>query len=84
MVSSIQISEETKEELFLIKARLELATGQKCTLEDAIKWLLKKERKKSFEERKRMSEKLFGIAPNISIADVSELRRQRSSRFENL
>jgi len=86
MVTTIQISEKTKEELFLIKSRLELATGRKFTLEEAIKWLIAKEGQKEPKERKKTIDELFGIAKQlgITIADVSELRRQRDSRFENI
>jgi len=85
MVTTIQISEKTKEELFLIKSRLELATGRKFTLEEAIKWLIAKEGQKDTQERRKAIDELFGIAKQlgITISDVSELRRQRDSRFEN-
>jgi len=85
MVTTIQISEKTKEELFLIKSRLELATGRKLTLEEAIKWLIAKEGQKDTQERRKAIDELFGIAKQlgITISDVSELRRQRDSRFEN-
>jgi len=86
MVTTIQISEKTKEELFLIKSRLELATGRKFTLEEAIKWLIAKERRGTAIDRKKISAELFGIASSIGVtlSDVSELRRERSSRFESL
>jgi hypothetical protein len=85
MVTTIQVDEKTKEELFAIKSRLELATGRKCTLEDAIKWLMARGRKKGFEERKNACEGLFGIAKSIglTLSDVSELRKERDSRFAN-
>jgi hypothetical protein len=86
MVTTIQISEKTKEELFLIKSRLELATGRKFTLEEAIKWLIAKEGQKDNKERRKAIDELFGIAKQfgITILDVSELRRQRDSRFEGV
>ncbi|HUY00536.1 MAG TPA: hypothetical protein VMV49_13330 [Candidatus Deferrimicrobium sp.] len=84
MVSTIQISEKTKEKLFLIKSQLELATGQKCTLEDAIKWLIARGRRNTIEERKKLSDELFGIAKLITLEDVSEIRKQKGSRFENI
>ena len=86
MVSTIQINEKTKEELFLIKSRLELETGNKYTLEDAIKWLIAKGRKKTAEERKKVSKELFGITKSLKITmdDLSELRRERFSRFESI
>ncbi len=85
MVTTIQVSEKTKEELFFIKSRLELVTGQKVTLEDAIKWLIAKGRKKTIDERKKINDELYGIAKSIGITllDVSELRKQKASRFES-
>jgi hypothetical protein len=86
MVTTIQVSEKTKEELFSIKCQLELSTGQKYTLEDAVKWLIAKGRKKSYEERKNVCDELFGIAKmlGLTLSDVSEIRKQRGSRFEGI
>lgn len=85
MATTIQISEKTKAELFLIKSQLELTTGQKYSLEDAIKWLMASGKNKSIEERRETAEELLGIAKSIglNLADVSDLRMQRNSRFEN-
>lgn len=85
MATTIQVSEKTKQELFLIKTQLELIIGQKCTLEDAINWLIAKGKQKSGEERKKASDELFGIAKSlgISLTDVTALRKQRDSRFED-
>ena len=84
MVTTIQVSKKTKEELFLIKSRLELAIGRKFTLEEAIKWLIAKEGRKDKVERKKVTDELFGIARliGITLSDVSKLRSQRNSRFE--
>ncbi len=84
MVTTIQVSEKVKKELFYIKSRLELATGHKCTLEDAIKWLIAKGRKTTIEERKKTSEELFGIAKAITLKDVSILRKEKVSRFDRI
>ncbi len=46
MVTSLRISEKTKEELLKVKAMLELKTGKRHSLEDAIMYLLEKEVKK--------------------------------------
>ncbi len=77
MVTTIQISVKTKEELFFIKNRLELTTGRKVTLEDVIKWLIAKEGQKDAEERRKAINELFGIAKSIGItlSDVSKLRQ---------
>ena len=77
MVTTIQISDKTKEELFLIKSRLEQTMGRKFTLEDAIKWLIAKEGQKDAEERRKAIDELFGIAKSlgITLSDVSRLRQ---------
>jgi hypothetical protein len=77
MVTTIQISDKTKEELFLIKSRLEQTMGRKFTLEDAIKWLIAKEGQKDAEERRKAIDELFGIAKSlgITLSDVSKLRQ---------
>jgi len=46
MVTSLRISEKTKEELLKLKATLELKTGKRHSLEDAIVYLLEKEASK--------------------------------------
>lgn len=82
MVISIEISKETKEELLTIKKQLELQTGQKCTLEEVISWLLAKGRQKNLE-KKRAAEELFGIASSsdLSLANLRTLRQTTDSRF---
>ena len=77
MVTTIQISDKIKEELFLIKSRLEQTMGRKFTLEDAIKWLIAKEGQKDAEERRKAIDELFGIAKSlgITLSDVSRLRQ---------
>lgn len=85
MVTTVQISTETKESLLVVKAKLEQYTGQKRTLEDAIKWLLERESNPTFHERNRASEISFGSIKDLDITleDLSELRKKRNSRFAN-
>ena len=79
----MQIDKAIKEELLIIKARLEQQSGNKHTLNDAIRWLIDRERSLPFEERINVSKTCFGSIKdlNITIDDLTKLRQERSSRF---
>lgn len=62
MVTSIKISEKTKTELLILKRKLEIQSGKKQTLEDAIQWLIAISNKPSVEERIKLSDSYFGLA----------------------
>lgn len=47
MTTTIQISNSSKEELIMVKAMLEQKTGVKHTLDDAVKWLIAKNKGKT-------------------------------------
>ena len=83
MVTTIQVSERSKEELFIIKALLEQNTGKKHTLDEAIQWLLTRSRSISIEDRKKLSSELCGIINDaaIPIDELTKLRQARGSRF---
>ena len=67
MATTIQLTEQTKEDLLNIKTRLEQQTGEKYTLEDAIRWLIARSKRNSFEERKNIAKKLFGSIKDLNI-----------------
>ena len=83
MATTIQVSDESREDLLIIKARLEQQTGKKHTLDDAIKWLIAKSRSKNLETRKKAGKKLLQLSAslNVSLEDMTKLRQTRSSRF---
>ena len=83
MATTIQLTEQTKEDLLNIKTRLEQQTGEKYTLEDAIRWLIARFKRKSFEDRKNIAKKLFRSIKdlNISEEDLQNLRREQNSRY---
>lgn len=83
MVTTVQLSEKTKTELLLIKSKLEIQTGKKQSLEDAIQWLIEHSQPFSVEERIKLSDSYFGSAKdlNISLEDVSALRREKNARI---
>jgi len=56
MATSIQISEETKERLLVIMAKLQEQRREKITYEDAIAFLLRKETL-SFDSRRQFGKK---------------------------
>lgn len=86
MATTVQLDKKTKEELLIVKARLEQETGRKHTLDDAIRWLIEKERSPNLEERIKATDESFGIIKDLEITleDLSILRKERSSRFENI
>lgn len=83
MVTTVQLHKNTKKDLLLIKARLEQFTGEKKSLDDAIKWLLEKENSSNFQNRILDSNECFGSISdlNITLDSVTELRISRKSRF---
>ena len=83
MATTVQISEKTKEELLIVKATLEAQSGKRYTLDDAIRWLIESFKKPSVDERIIKSEECFGLAKNtnVSIEDVSEMRKEKDARI---
>ena len=83
MVTTVQLSEKTKSELLTIKSKLEIQTGRKQTLEDAIQWLIENSKHPNVEERIGNSDEFFGSGKqfDISIDDVSSLRREKNARI---
>ncbi len=83
MATTVQLNEKTKEELLIVKAQLEQQSGIKHTLDDAVKWLIEKSKSPSIEDRIKASENCFGSLKdlNISLEDVSRLRKERNSRI---
>ena len=86
MATTVQLNNKTKEELLIVKARLEQETGKKHTLDDAIRWLIEKERSPSIEERIKVTSESFGVIKDlgITLGDLEILRKERSSRFEDI
>ncbi|MHA1368846.1 MAG: hypothetical protein ACTSWN_06790 [Promethearchaeota archaeon] len=82
MATTIQLKSSTKEELLIIKAKLEQQTGMKSTLDDAIRWLIEKSKSPPLKQRMRVSEELFGSIKDLEITvnDLKEFRRQEISR----
>jgi hypothetical protein len=85
MVTTVQLNNKTKEELLIVKAQLEQQSGKKHTLDDAIKWLIEKSKTPPLEDRIKASDKCFGLLKdlNITLEDISSLRKERSSRVAN-
>lgn len=82
MATTIQISEETKSKLFRIINLLEKEIGRRVTYDDAIKFLLKKE-KKEFRRDKFLEniKKYQGILkPNEGKELLKELRERDLER----
>jgi hypothetical protein len=86
MATTVQLNKKTKEELLIVKARLEQETGKKHTLDDAIRWLIEKERSPSVEERLKTINESLGVIKDleISLDELTNLRKERSSRFEDI
>lgn len=83
MATTVQINEKTKEELLIVKAKLETQTGKKHSLDDAIQWLIENSKKPSVEERIKKSEEYFGSAKNLNVTldDVSKARKEKHARI---
>ncbi len=83
MVTTVQINEKTREELLIVKAQLETQTGKKHSFDDAIQWLIENSKKPSVDERIKKSEEYFGSAKNLNISldDVSEVRKEKHARI---
>ena len=79
MATTLQLTEQTKEELLMIKAKLEQQTGEKHTLEDTIHWLIARPKGNSFEDRKNIAKKLFGLLKDLNIIelDLQNLRKEK-------
>ena len=86
MATTLQLNKKTKEELLIVKARLEIETGKKHTLDDAIRWLIEKDRSPNVDERLKSTNESFGVIKDLEITldDLTSLRKERSSRFEDI
>ena len=86
MATTLQLNKKTKEELLIVKARLEQETGKKHTLDDAIRWLIEKDRNPNVDERLKNTNESFGVIKDLEITldDLTSLRKERSSRFEDI
>lgn len=86
MATTVQINDRTKNELVIIKAQLEQQSGKKHTLNDAIQWLIERTKSLPYDERKKASKICFGSLKdlNITLDDVSQLRQQRSSKYNTI
>ncbi len=86
MVTTVQLSEKSKKELYMIKGFLEQKTGAKQSLDDTVQWLIAYHYRTHDIDRKKSNKELFGIARHcgVSIKDLSELRKEKGSRFEDI
>lgn len=86
MASMDDLTPASKEALQKFSLQLEKQTGKKYSLDDTIQWLLARSKTVDFEDRKRQSAALLGIAKNVglSLDDLTKLRREQGSRFENI
>ena len=74
MVTSIQLSEETKKKLLGVMADIQKQKGQKVTYEDAINYLIEKN-SQSFEARKNFAQNYRGVLNKEQAArDLAEVR----------
>ena len=82
MATTVQLNNATKEDLLIIKAQLELQTGKKHTLDDAIRWLIEKAKSQPLEDRIKAAEACFGSIKDLEIdsEDLKRFRRQVISR----
>ena len=69
MAIPLHLTEQTKEELLSIKAKLEQQTGEKCILEDVIRWSIARFKENSFENRKNRAKTLFGSLKGLNISE---------------
>ena len=86
MATTVQLNNKTKEELLIVKARLEQETGKKHTLDDAVRWLIEKNRSPNLDERIKATNESYGVIKDLEITldDLANLRKERSSRFEDI
>lgn len=84
MATSIQLSEETRRELFKIVTELQAKVGRKVSYDEAIRILILQT--KGVEDARRKFEDMFGIlAGEKSVwADLRKLRREEEKRLERL
>ncbi len=82
MATTVQLNESTKEELLVIKAQLEILTGKKQSLDDAVHWLIQKAKSPPVEDRIKYSHQYFGSIKDlqINLKELTKLRQQRTSR----
>ncbi len=75
MVSSIQISEETKKRLLVIMAEVQKQEKRKITYEEAINYLIDRENK-SFQNRELFAKKYRGLLNSFQAKqDLQEARQ---------
>lgn len=84
MVTSIQLSEETRRELFRIVAELQAKLGRKISYDEAIRILIAQT--KGVEDARRKFGNMFGILAGKKSAwkDLKELRAEEEKRLERL
>jgi hypothetical protein len=84
MATTIQLSEETKRELFRLVAELEVKLGRKVTYDEAIMMLISQMR--GVEEARRKFRDLFGIlAGERKVwSDIRKLRTEQEKRLARL
>ena len=79
MVTTVQVKENTKEDLLVVKAKLETLSGKKHTLDDAIRWLLESSSKPSIEERIKLAEEFYDDHRVLADPRVTNLLRSLCS-----
>lgn len=82
MVTTVQVTNSTKRELLLIKAQLELHSGQKHTLDDAIQWLVERSKNSSTKDGLEKKKSCLGAIRDlpITLTNLTKLRQERNSR----
>jgi hypothetical protein len=84
MATSIQLSEETRRELFKIVAELQAKLGRKVSYDEAIRMLIAQT--KGVEDARRKFGDMFGILAGHKSAwkELRKLRAEEEKRLERL
>jgi predicted nucleotidyltransferase len=77
MVTTIQLSEKTKDQLFEFQSKLQLELGRKVTYDEVIEYLLKAQKSK-IGKRKELFEKHFGIWKEDYLKAVELIKEGRN------
>ena len=86
MPTTIQISEETKKKLFLVMNNLEKKWGRRLTYDEAIKFLLQKEKNEIDKDQFLKNIKRFQgmLKPDEGKKLLKELRKESHEREKRL
>jgi hypothetical protein len=86
MTTSIELSESSKEDLLIVKASLEKATGERHIVDETISWLITQAHLAVKRSRKLFSYELFGFLSELSISseDFWRAKKEKWMHFEGV